>query len=951
MFTLKKFSVLFAFALSSLCPQIGKSWSSTPPPIVATLSCPKRNNVFYLGEQPKFNVTPEAVRYEVRDYYGNLVDQGNIAASTSSVSFGVNVAQAGWYKLYLYGSKDQGKPWGTSVAGTTFVIFRNNPNFPALPPAGTTGSSRISDDEIMREVTAMGPQRIYVDDANDPNTAIAQISAEIAIDKAMHSPLDPVRARPFLISFPNGTSGKLEGVKQIVQYFQNDVQYWEGRNEPNGAYTGAAFALFEEKQFFQTVKSVSSNLQVLGPAVVCINPGMIAWISEFLKYGGGNYIDGFSFHAYNCVNGDWWLLRTSLANLNSLLASYNLSKLPLWQTEQGYMAAVYGSYQPRLQGRWTMLQMMGYEQYGIPKEHNHLWYDVSHGFWDAPMWWENGDGSLNPAAALMRVWSEELFGLQYTKALDFGTVDNELYIGDLFTNGTRSMAALMTAGNPYGSVKMSVNSGDHIHVVNPFGNESDVKVTNGTVTLPISELPTYIEFLPGQTCTIAPRTYGNNLSVSPGVSVTASGSKSSPLGANIPNDPSKIVNGLQENWYWSQGDSARPWMSNVTQWPATVEIALPSLAAVSDIIIQAAVPWQSDGTLVDYELQYWNGTGWATIEHVTEPTKTIPVYSQNNWCSIDSFFSDRCVFEHHFAAVTTSRIRLVVNDVTYGGGATADVVAAGGQTGPHQITLREVSIFQQPTAAPVIVVQPVNTVVQAGSPATLSVVTSTGENAEYVWQKSGVVVQDSTASTLTIPSTTPDAEGSYQVLITNAGGTAISHPALLLLDTPVNNWIVKYFPQTPFSDIGTLLASDSNGDGLPNLSKYYFGMVPGTQVKRQNLPVTSVGQVNGVPFLTLSYVFNPAATDVQAVVEGCKNLRSAVWGSVQPDSLQIVPTGASDNSQRATLTFLITANTPSFFRLNLHLTTATTASGTSGNQPGSSKRRKNAWSNHPLGSH
>ncbi len=31
-----------------------------------------------------------------------------------------------------------------------------------------------------------------------------------------------------------------------------------------------------------------------------------------------------------------------------------------------------------------MLQMMVFEQYGIPKEHNHLWYDKSHGFWDFP---------------------------------------------------------------------------------------------------------------------------------------------------------------------------------------------------------------------------------------------------------------------------------------------------------------------------------------------------------------------------------------------------------------------------------------------------------------------------------------------------------------------------------------------------------------------------------------
>ena len=40
---------------------------------------------------------------------------------------------------------------------------------------------------------------------------------------------------------------------------------------------------------------------------------------------------------------------------------------------------MYGAYQPRLQARWTMVEMMVFEQYGTPKEHNHLWYDRSHG--------------------------------------------------------------------------------------------------------------------------------------------------------------------------------------------------------------------------------------------------------------------------------------------------------------------------------------------------------------------------------------------------------------------------------------------------------------------------------------------------------------------------------------------------------------------------------------------
>lgn len=143
----------------------------------------------------------------------------------------------------------------------------------------------------------------------------------------------------------------------------------------------------------------------IGPGTVTIGPYGLKFIEKFLKAGGAKYMDGSSFHAYNNVNGPVWLARTSLDGLNELLAKYGADKLEKWQTENGYFAAVYGSYQPRLQGRWTMVRRMVFEQYGIPKEHDHYWYDRSHGFWDFPAWWENEDGGVNPAAPLMRLWS------------------------------------------------------------------------------------------------------------------------------------------------------------------------------------------------------------------------------------------------------------------------------------------------------------------------------------------------------------------------------------------------------------------------------------------------------------------------------------------------------------------------------------------------------------------
>jgi hypothetical protein len=56
-------------------------------------------------------------------------------------------------------------------------------------------------------------------------------------------------------------------------------------------------------------------------------------------------------------------------------------------------------------------------------------------------------------------------------------------------------------------------------------------------------------------------------------------------------------------------------------------------------------------------------------------------------------FSDRHIFQHEFKRVTTSKIRLLVHNTTFGGGATEEVATSGGQTGPHQVMLREIEVY------------------------------------------------------------------------------------------------------------------------------------------------------------------------------------------------------------------------------------------------------------------
>ena len=695
---MKRLRLGFSLLLSLLAaagPAQAGGWLSQRRPDAVAIHSGHRNNIFYVNTPVAFILQGgSAVRYEVRDYWGTLVDAGPAAPTITP-----SVRLPGWYKLYLYGTASIA-PWGDAVGGTMFVIFRNDPHFPLVPSASVLGSTRNTgaEDEVLRGVTALGPQRNYVENDSDPAGAIQALLGDIALDKQYYLAYDdPLRPRDLMIAFPNGTAN-LSGVSQVVSQFQDSVRYWEPRNEPNGGASGTDFAVKEMKPFARAVKAVNPSLKVLGPGTVSVGPGLLPWIEDFLKAGGGDSIDAFSFHAYNNVNGDLWLARTSLDSLNALLAKYGQDKKEKWQTEQGYMAPVYGAYEPRHQGRWTMLQMMVFEQYGITKEHNHLWYDKSHGFWDAPMFTENEDGpngygSLNPAAPLMRVWSEELFGTKFAQAYDFGDPGNKLYLGSLFQGPDKAVAAFMSAGGTDGRVVLQVGAGSVLHTVSAFGVESDLPVLKGQVSLPVPEIPVYVELAPGQTIQVVPQDWGPNLARQPGVTARSSGLSSHPLDASDSNDISKLFNGQMENSCWSQQSNDRPWMSNVTAFPAWAELDLPTPALVNRVVIYCPVPWQWDGSLLDYELQYDKNGQWATIEHVQEPAKSFPVFTPPVFCTADSFYSDRCIFTHQFAPVTTGKLRVLVHDCTWGGGATADVVAAGGQTGPHQFSLREIEAY------------------------------------------------------------------------------------------------------------------------------------------------------------------------------------------------------------------------------------------------------------------
>ncbi len=667
-------------------PSARGDWNWQNPPLWVNVQSTKRNHVFYVGDPVSFQLSRSgASSYVIRDYFGNVVEQGAV----SGLTLGSKVSAPGWYKLYLLGS-DQGSPWGTSVGSSMFCILRNDANFPKMPAAGTWGGDLMVD-EIVRGVFGYGPQRHKVDNASNADAEIARLDRELALDLQYYTPFDPARNRVLMIAFPNGTTDQA-GVRKIVERFKGVVKYWEARNEPNFAMSATSFVNNELRPFYQLVKSVDPSLKVLGPGAVTVGPPMAGFNEEFFRAGGAQYIDAFSFHCYNNVNGDLTLARQSMAQIAQWLRTYNKVGLELWQTEQGAFGPHFGSYQPRLQARWTMLQLMVFEQHGIPKEHNHYWYDKNGGYWDQPCWVENEDGTLNPVGPLMRVYSEELYGTNFSRAFDFGDPGNKVLVGNLFTGANKQVAAFMTSGETQATVELNLSSATSVKVVSAFGNEQTLPVVNGKVSVRVSELPTYVEFSGG--ISVTPWNWGANLAAQTGTTVTSSGSSTHPIDPSVSNPIAKVANGRLESWYWTQSSDTHPWESNFSSFPGWVQVQLPSAQLIDRVVIHAGIPWQWDGSLLDYELQADQNGQWVSLGRIQEPANTFSTFSLTNRTTVDSLYSERSVFTHAFAPITTQRIRLVVNDVTVGGAATSLAKNAGAQGGVRQLTLREIEVYR-----------------------------------------------------------------------------------------------------------------------------------------------------------------------------------------------------------------------------------------------------------------
>ena len=122
-------------------------------------------------------------------------------------------------------------------------------------------------------------------------------------------------------------------VTAIVKHAGGHIQYWELWNEPfNARYWKGTFPQMVRmaKDAREIIKSNDPNAMVLSPSGGLRAERAAVWMNQYLAAGGGQYADGFAFHAYIKIPEN---IVGFLHDFREMLEKHGQGSKPIFDTE------------------------------------------------------------------------------------------------------------------------------------------------------------------------------------------------------------------------------------------------------------------------------------------------------------------------------------------------------------------------------------------------------------------------------------------------------------------------------------------------------------------------------------------------------------------------------------------------------------------------------------------
>jgi hypothetical protein len=128
-------------------------------------------------------------------------------------------------------------------------------------------------------------------------------------------------------------------VRTVVSRYKGRIQAYEIWNEPNltDYWSGSTDQMLTlTKEASQIIHNVDPNALVVSPSATAAYG--VPWLAEFLKKGGGQYVDVIAFHFYvdpHTLPPEDML--PIIQRVQQVLADNGLANKPVWNTETGWL--------------------------------------------------------------------------------------------------------------------------------------------------------------------------------------------------------------------------------------------------------------------------------------------------------------------------------------------------------------------------------------------------------------------------------------------------------------------------------------------------------------------------------------------------------------------------------------------------------------------------------------
>jgi hypothetical protein len=284
-------------------------------------------------------------------------------------------------------------------------------------------------------------------------------------------------ARPLTSAEPRNLEDWRTFVRTVVSRYKGRIQAYEIWNEPNldDFWSGST------DQMLALTKEASDIIHSVDPQAIVVSPAPtthvgISWLVEFLKKGGGQFVDVIGYHFYVTPSLPEDLVPV-IQRVRQVISESGSGNKPLWNTEMGWLAPARFDSEEVAAGFLARAFILGWAA-GVQRFYWYAWDNRSL----AIVTYKEDEHRVTPAGTAYNVMQQWLIGAKMD-----GCVESADHIWTCQLN--RSGKKQWIVWNPQGTRKFDVPAAWHVKSATPLLH--DRRSLNGA-SIEIGPAPTLL---------------------------------------------------------------------------------------------------------------------------------------------------------------------------------------------------------------------------------------------------------------------------------------------------------------------------------------------------------------------------------------------------------------------------------------------------------------------------